>query len=135
VSDATIDIAIFASYFLVLLVLVALPLLARWRWGLMASLTVTVAELGLVLFFAYDVYRSPPPGPPMPEPPMPERGRDPFTGGRPGTHAEGFARTLAVLFLVTVPAIAALIGGVASLVWSAVRARRRSEADRQTPET
>ena len=125
--------AIFGSYFLVLLVLLALPLLAQWRWGLLASLTVTIAELGLLLLLAYggDLLQPPPPRPPMPETGMPVRDRDPFTGGRPGEYAEGFARGLAVLFLAIIPGIAALIGGVASLVWSAVRTTRRSEADRQ----
>ena len=125
--------AIFGSYFLVLLVLLALPLLAQWRWGLLASLTVTSAELGLLLLLAYggDLLQPPPPRPPMPETGMPVRDRDPFTGGRPGEYAEGFAWGLAVLFLAIIPGIAALIGGVASLVWSAVRAFRRFEANRQ----
>jgi hypothetical protein len=124
--DATVDIAIYASYFLVLLVLLALPLLAQWRWGLLGSLAVTIAELGLVLFIACNVGQPPPR-----RPPMPGEGRDPFTGGRPGEYAEQFAYGFFLLFLVIVPGIAALIGGVASLVWSAVRAGRRSEANRR----
>jgi hypothetical protein len=118
-------ILIFALYSLFLLVFLALPLLAQWRWGLWASLTVTVAELCLVLLLAYSFEPLPPPRPP------PERDRDPFTGGWPGDYGKGFAHAFAVLLLVIIPGVAALLGGAFSLVWAAVRASRRPEADRQ----
>jgi hypothetical protein len=128
-------ISIYAPYILFLVVFLALPLLAQWRWGLLASLTVTVAELGLLLVIAYnaDLIADHVDQQPLPPPrtPMPVRDRDPFTGGRPGEYAEGFARGLAVLFLVIIPGIATLVGGALSLVWAAVRASRRSEANRQ----
>jgi hypothetical protein len=108
-----------APYVLILLVLLTLPLLAQWRWGLLASLTATGAELGLVLFIAYNVGQ-------MPDaPPRPKQG---IHWARPDP--DGFVKGLAMLFLVIVPGIAALIGGVLSLVWSAVRAARRSRASR-----
>jgi hypothetical protein len=115
--------ALYISY---IILLVVLPLLAYRRWGLAASLAVTVVELGWVLFNWYEVPAPPPRGP------IPERGRDPFTGGRPGEYAEQFAHGLEVLFLVMIPAIAALIGGALSLMRSAVLASRRYLANRRT---
>jgi hypothetical protein len=58
-----------------LLVLLVLPLLVRWRWGLVASLIVVVVELGLValIFYLLNVYRvfpDPFAGEPRPQAPM-----------------------------------------------------------------
>ena len=40
-------------YFPYLLMLLLVPVLVRWRWGLIAALGVTVAELGLVILVFY----------------------------------------------------------------------------------
>jgi hypothetical protein len=112
-----------AFYVLILLVLLILPLLAQWRWGVLASLMVTAAELGLLLL----TFRSLPP--PPPRGPIPKKD---VLEHLMKTHAEGFAYDLAVLVLAIVPAIAVLIGAMASVVWAAVRATRRSAANRQS---
>jgi hypothetical protein len=46
-------------YFPYLAVLLLLPLIAQWRWGLVAALVVTVVELGLValIFYVMAVYQ------------------------------------------------------------------------------
>lgn len=99
------------SYLLVLLVL---PLLVRWRWGLVAALVVTVAELGLVVlvFYLLGVYRvfpDPFAGEPPPRAPMEiiRRGRE--------RSAIAYVHLVA---LAVAPAAAALFGGALSALWS-----------------
>src|ERR1700752_2101072 len=63
---------LFIPYLLVLLVL---PVLARWRWGLAGSLVVTAIELGLVALVFYllegcRVFPDPFAGEPPPRAPM-----------------------------------------------------------------
>jgi hypothetical protein len=120
--------ALYASYLLVLLLL---PLLAQWRWGLRASLLVVVAELALVPLVLYllDVLHLLPPPPPR-RPLLPneygvlERMRQ--------NDAEGFAHGIVVLALwVVFPAMVALAGGVLSLLWSTIQAIKRSFVNRQ----
>ena len=109
-----------------LLVLLVVPVLVRWRWGLRASLIVTVAELGLValvfcLLEAYRVFPDPFAGEPTPRAPMEimRRGRE--------RHVVAFVQLAAWAIM---PATAALIGGALSLVWSGVAAARRALANR-----
>ena len=71
------------TLYVYLLVLLVVPVLVRWRWGLRASLIVTVAELGLValvfcLLEAYRVFPDPFAGEPAPRAPMEimRRGRE-----------------------------------------------------------
>ena len=102
-----------------LLVLLVLPLLVRWRWGLVASLIVTGVELGLValIFYLMDVYHLFP----IPRPgPMPQQGQLEHIRR---VQAEGFAM---LIMWGMIPAIAALVGGGLSVVWSAVLAVWRS---------
>jgi hypothetical protein len=115
-------------YYSYLVVLLALPQLAYWRWGVVASLAVTVAELGAVLlgYFLLGHYELLPPRPPGGPTPQKE-----VLEHLMRTHAEGFAHTIVTLTIfVAIPWIAALSGGVLSLVWSAVLAIRRSIANR-----
>jgi hypothetical protein len=114
------------SFFLpYLLVLFLLPLLVRWRRGLVAAAIVTVVELGLVVLIFYlmaayhllpDMYA----GEPGPEP------EHPFAKIR-RSQAAGYAQ----LFIFGVgPALAALAGGGLAVVWSVVLAVWRSIAKR-----
>ena len=108
-----------------LLVLLMVPLLLRWRWGLVASLIVTVAELGLValVFYLLDVYRMHPDpfvGEPRPQAPMEHMRR----AGR--EQAVGFVQ-LAVWGMI--PALAAFIGGGIAVLWSVVVVLWRSMPD------
>ena len=112
-------------YFPYILVLFLVPLLVRWRWGLVATLIVTVVELGLVVLIFYllavyhllpDMYAAEPP--PEPEHPFAKIRR---------SQAAGYAQ----LFIFGVgPAIVALAGGGLAVVWSVVLAVWRSIADR-----
>lgn len=111
-----------AWYFACLLLLVALPLLACWRWGLLAALAVAVAELGAVFLIAFQSIPPPPPRGPIPQKDVLEHLRK--------VDAEGFAHGLVWLAIWVIPSIAALLGGALSLVWSGVRAVRRSAANR-----
>jgi hypothetical protein len=120
--------ALYASYLLVLLLL---PLLAKWRWGHRASLLVVVGELALVPLGLYllDVLHLLPPAPPR-RPLLPneygvlERMRQ--------NDAEGFGHAIAMLVQwVVFPAMAVLAGGVLSLLWSAVQTIWRPPANRQ----
>lgn len=106
-----------------LVALLAVPLLVRWRWGLMASLVVTVLELGLVALVCYvlEVYRV------FPNPyPVGRHTESPLTQIRRG---QAFGYALIVMW-VAFPVLAALIGGALSVAWSVVLAVRRSGADR-----
>jgi len=108
-----------------LLLLFLLPVLVRWRRGLVAAAIVTVVELGLVVLIFYlmavyhllpDIYE----GEPAPEP------EHPFARIRRG-QAAGYAQ----LFIFGVgPALAALAGGGLAVVWSVVLAVWRSIAKR-----
>ena len=108
-----------------LLVLFLLPLLVRWRRGLVAATIVTVVELGLVvlIFYLMAVYHLLPDmyvGDPPPEP------EHPFTKIR-----RSQASSYAQLFIFGVgPALAALAGGGLAMVWSVVLAIWRSIAKR-----
>ena len=108
-----------------LLVLFLLPLLVRWRRGLLAAAIVTVVELGLVvlIFYMMAIYHLLPDlyaGEPGPEP------EHPFAKLRRG-QAAGYAQ----LFIFGVgPALAALAGGGLAMVWSVVLAIWRSIAKR-----
>lgn len=101
-----------AFYVPYLLVLLALPLLVRWRWGVIPSLLVTVAELGLValVFYVLDANRmlnDPFVGKPIP--------REPFEVLRRAWDRHAVAIfDLAVWAIL--PAIAAIVGGALSLV-------------------
>ena len=100
-----------------LLMLLLVPVLLRWRWGLIAALGVTVAELGLVILVFYlmasyhllpDLHVGEPP-------PAAEH---PFAKIRRG-QAEGYAQ----FFIFGVgPAMATLVGGAVAVVWSVVPA-------------
>jgi hypothetical protein len=110
---------LYTAYLLALLVL---PLLVRWRWGLVASLVVCIAELGLVILL-YPLIT-----PPDPHPVGWSSAESPIVQIR-RRQAEGYAR----LFLgVMIPALAALIGGGLSVAWSVIlvvwRLLRRSVA-------
>lgn len=107
-----------------LLVLLLVPLLMRWRWGLLAALVVTVVELALVpfIFYLMAVYHL-----------LPEV----FTG-EPPTQEHLFAKMrrgqaacyVQLIFLAFVPAGAALIGGGLAVLCSIVLAVWRSIANR-----
>jgi hypothetical protein len=120
--------AFYAAYLLVLLML---PLLAQWRWGLRVSLLVVVAELALVPLALYpmDLLGL------LPSPP-PRRALLPSEYGvlerMRQNDAEGVAHAVVVLVLwVLFPAIAVFAGSVLSLLWSAVQAIGRSFGNRQ----
>ena len=111
--------------YLVLLLLV--PLVVRWRWGLVAALIVAVAELAVVapvyyLLNAYHVFPDQFAGEPPPRAPMEIMRR-------------GYERSAVawvhLVALVGVPAAAALIGGALSVVWSVVVAARQALAKRR----
>jgi hypothetical protein len=111
-------------YILCLLVLMLGPPTAYWRRGLKASLLMVAAELAgvLVLFFALSYFgllaKPGAPGP-MPETGVLEHIRR--------NHAEQVAHLVAlVTFLVVIPGMAALLGGMLSLIWAAARAIRRA---------
>ena len=93
-----------------LIVLVVLPLLARWRWGLVASLAVVILELAFVftshrLMIDYGFLPLELPDPPRAHP------KAQITD----YHVASFARDLGTQIL---PALATLTGGVLSVVWS-----------------
>jgi len=114
---------VYISYLVLLLLL---PVVVRWRWGLVAALVVVVAELAVVAFVfyllnAYHVFPDQFAGEPPPRAPMEIMRR-------------GYQRSavawVQLVALVGVPAAAALIGGVLSGVWSVVVTIRRSSTDR-----
>jgi hypothetical protein len=104
-----------------LLALLLLPLVVRWRWGLAASLLVSVAELGLVAVIS-PLMISPNPysvGYPIGSSPLEQIMR---------RQAHGY---LEVFMWVMIPAVAALIGGGLSAAWSLIQAVWRSVADQR----
>jgi hypothetical protein len=109
-----------------LLVLLLAPLLAQWRWGLVAALMVTVAELAVVglAFYLMAMYHLLPDvhvGEPAPEP------EHPFARSRRG-QAAGYVQ---LFFMGAVPAGTALVGGVLAVIWSVVLAVCRYIANRE----
>jgi hypothetical protein len=105
-----------------LLALLIVPLAVKWRWGLAASLLVTVAELGLVVLLALYVI----PTAPYPvEPIQPDE--SPLLRIR-----RSQARAYATFIVWTMfPGIAALVGGGLSLVWWGVGLALRTTAGRR----
>ena len=110
------------------LALVVLPVLARWRWGLVAALAVVLVELLAVAGFLYLVlvYKL------FPVPVQEPLSDHPFARMR-ANQAAGY---VTLMIWGYVPAVAALAGGALSVVWSVVRllwrtlATRRAGADR-----
>ena len=94
-----------------LVVLLLVPLLTRWRWGLAAALIVTVAEVTLVVLVFYLLPASP--GDVANEPP-PQASIDIVRRWRE-RHALAYLQLVA---LAIIPALAALIGGTLSVLWS-----------------
>jgi uncharacterized membrane protein len=99
-------------YLSYLVLLLLLPLVVRWRWGLVAALVVGVGELAVValvfyLLNAYHVFPDQFAGEPPPRAPMEIMRR-------------GYERSAVawvhLVALVGVPATAALIGGALSVV-------------------
>jgi hypothetical protein len=98
-----------------LIALFLLPILARWRWGVIGSLVATVVALGLValVFYLLEAYRVFPNPYPVgqtsgTESPMVQLRR-----------SQGYSATILVLW-VMFPAYAALMGGALALAWSVV---------------
>ena len=115
-------------YISYLVLLLLLPVVVRWRWGLVAALVVAVAELAVValvfyLLNAYHVFPDQFAGEPPPRAPMEIMRR-------------GYERSAVawvhLIALVVFPAAAALIGGALSVVWSVVVAVRQALAERRT---
>ena len=112
------------------LALVVLPVLARWRWGLVAALAVVLVELLAVAGFLYLVlvYKL------FPVPVQEPLSDHPFARMR-ANQAAGY---VTLMIWGYVPAVAALAGGALSVVWSVVRllwrtlATHRAGADRST---
>ena len=116
-----------AEYFYLpyLLALLLVPLLVRWRWGLLTALVVSVVELALVplIFYLMALYHLLP---------------DAFTGEPPpGEHQFAKMRRAQAAGYVQLfiwgfgPAAAALAGGGTALVWSVIMAVWRSIANRR----
>ncbi len=107
-------------YFPYLVVLLLLPVVVRWRWGLVAALIVTVAEVALVVLVFYLLPVYPDDGGPAPQASIDivRRWRE--------RHAVAFFELVA---LVILPALAALIGGALSVLWSLAVLAWRSSAD------
>jgi hypothetical protein len=111
-------------YIAYLVLLLGMPLLARWRLGLVVALAVTVAELALVWVLAgwlaepnpYPVRG--PPGP-LDESPMLQIRR-----------SQGHAHTMFLIWVV-MPGAAALIGGGLAVLWSMVQGAWRWFAARR----
>ena len=109
-----------------LLVLLIVPVLVRWRRGLVASLIVVVVELGVVALIFYllntcHVFPDPFAGEPPPRAPM-----EVLRNGRERS-AIAFFHLVA---LVLAPAAAALIGGGLAVLWSVVVVGWRMVAQR-----
>jgi len=114
-----------AFYLSYLRVLLLVPLLAQWCWGLVTALVVTVAEPALVALVFYlmavchllpDVFV----GEPAPD-------EHPFAKMRRG-QTQGYVQ----LFIWdATPAVAALVGGGLALVWSIALAVWRTIANRK----
>jgi len=110
---------LYAPYLLALLIL---PLLVRWRWGLVAAVIVTVAELGLV--FLVDDLAAPPNPYPIGRPDELPPGESPLVQIR---RNQAFAFATAIMWILF-PGMAALIGGAVAIAWSAILAIWRASA-------
>ena len=110
---------LYAPYLLALLIL---PLLVRWRWGLVAALVVTVAELGLVL--VVNDLAAPPNPYPIVHPDALPPGESPLVQIR-RNQMFGFATAIA---WILVPGMAALIGAALAIAWSVIVAIWRASA-------
>src|SRR5262247_1078421 len=109
-------------YITYLVLLLLLPVVVRWRWGLVAALIVTVGELTVValVFYvvnSYHVFPDQFAGEPPPRAPMEIMRR-------------GYERSVVawvhLIALVVVPAAAVLIGGALLVAWSVVVAVRQT---------
>ena len=109
-------------YFPYLVVLLLLPVVLRWRWGLAAALIMTVAEVALVVlvFYLLPVYPDD-----FANDPAPQASIDIVRRWRE-RHAVAIVQLVA---LVILPALAALIGGALSVLWSLAVFAWRSRAD------
>jgi hypothetical protein len=114
----------YISYLVLILVL---PVVVRWRWGLVAAFIIVVAELAVValvfyLLNAYQVFPDQFAGEPPPRAPMEIMRR-------------GYERSAVawvhLVALVIVPVAAALIGGAMAVVWSVVSMARQRMAERR----
>ena len=105
-----------------LLALVILPVLVRWRWGLVAALIVTVADVGLVI--VVNDLAAPPNPYPVGRPDTLPPGESPLAQLR-RSQAFGFATAIMWMLL---PGIAALIGGALAIAWSVMLAIWRASA-------
>jgi hypothetical protein len=112
-------------YFPYLVLLVLVPLMVRWRWGLVGALIMTLAEVALVVlvFYLLHVYRVFPDD--FAGEPPPQASIDIVRRWRE-RHAVAFFQLVA---LVILPALAALIGGALSVLWSLAVHAWRSSAD------
>lgn len=104
-----------------LLALLAAPLLAYWRWGLVASLAITVVGLGLVVLVFHvmsvnHLLDVPDLGQPPAQSPMEQIRR---------SQAAGY---VLAYVMVVIPGMAVLLGGALSVVWSIVAAAWRAFA-------
>jgi uncharacterized membrane protein len=108
------------SYISYLVLLLLLPVVVRWRWGLVAALVVVVAELAVValVFYLLNAYHMFPDQFAAEPPP-----RAPMEIMRRGYERSAVAWVYLVA-LVGVPAAAALIGGALSVAWSVIVAAR-----------
>src|SRR5262245_25926668 len=114
-------------YISYLVLLLLLPVVVRWRWGLVAALVVTVGELSVValvfyLLNTYHVFPDQFAGEPPPRAPMEIMRR-------------GYERSAVawvhLVALVGIPASAALTGAALSVAWSVVVAVWRALAERR----
>jgi uncharacterized membrane protein len=113
-------------YISYLVLLLLLPVVVRWRWGLVAALAAAVAELAVIalvfhLVNAYHVFPDQFAG----EPPL----RAPMEIMRRRYERSAVA-WVHLVALVGVPAAAALIGAAMAVVWSVAVAIRRTSTDR-----
>jgi hypothetical protein len=107
-------------YFPYLVLLVLVPLMVRWRWGLVAALIMTLAEVALVVLVFYCCVCTACSPTILRASPRRRRWRE--------RHAVAFFQLVASVIL---PALAALIGGALSVLWSlAVHAWRSSSGRR-----
>ena len=113
--------AFFIAYLLVLLLL---PSVLWWRWGLAASLVATVLELGLVVlvFYLLAIYHL-----------LPDlsAGKPPAKGPMEHIRRSQGDGQLLIVFFAMFPGLVALIGGGLAVVWSAVLAVWRLVAERR----
>jgi hypothetical protein len=116
-----------ASYILYLLMLLLLPLLMQWRWGLAAAVIVTIADLALVglvpyLLASYHL---------LPTPNLGEA--PPLTGPEERSRWDQTVSGVLIFLWLHIPGVAALAGGGLSVVsaallaiWRSIAARRRT---------